>query len=1661
MRNILLLLLVALAGLNANAQKYGNEWIDYSAKHYKFKLVTEGLHRISQSTLVNNGIPAETLIGSQFRLFRNGVEVPIYVSTNDLFGFADFIEFYGRPNDGLLETELYLTPFFQPNDNASNFTDSSTYFLAITNNSLGKKMEPKSFTLENLPAKEVFYWHESRIQNVRSFYAGENPNQPLDYVFDSNFDVGEGFGSIPFVPTSGTVSYNLPTSNAYRTGPQEAKLTGSMGYINNSTKHDVTLTVRNSIFKLTSNRANLEKFNYNIPLSDISNPNTAVRFLASVPNERNTVFFVQISYPRTFAFDNLSKFHFGVEAPNRSYVEITNFNTKSTQPIIYDFKNNKRYLGVVENNIVKCVFEDESNPKDSLYISAQTEAEIVSVTQMTPVVFDDLTNVNRQGNYLIISHKSLLDDGQGQNYVEQYRSYRESVAGGENVAKVYYIDDIENQFGYGISLFSPAIRNFINYAVDKFQPKAEQVFLIGKGFAYNTLRFDTTLQKRCLIPTYGNPASDILLSTRSVNNTTPQVGIGRLSVTVPSQIKAYLDKVVEYEALQKSDDPAGQTIENKEWVKNILHLGGGNFLDEQVAFARYLSNYQRIIEGPSFGGKVSSIFKNITDPVQVAQSLFLDSLISNGLSLITFFGHSSTSTVDFNLEPESFKNPGKYPMMLTNGCFVGNIFENYNSYSERFVLTPNKCAIGYIAPMTFAAAFALNTYGNNFYNRMGVTHYNQPIGNILKTTAADVFTSSLLVDRVLGQQMIYHGDPAVKVNSYTKPDYIITEKSIVFNPEQINASVDSFQLKVIVKNIGKAINTNYEVTVERLLPTGELETYSQVVPAAFYVDTVIFNIKTDNLSGLGQNSFKIKVDAADEIEEYSELNNEVNINKFFITDDVLPILPPEFGIVNTAPLDLYLSTANPLKESRRYVIQIDTTEFFNSQLLVTERKTQAGGVLNVKPSINLIPGKVYYWRGSLDSLYGNPLSWNTSSFLYDPTLSEGWNQSHYFQYLDNKFNTMSLPENRVFKFSDNIRTVKVINGTNAVGVNSRVLFLDNTLIARNAFDRKGFLFFVYDINTGKNLTTYQIGESGYGEYGNTIRTRLTEVKIIEFNTTNQRDRYSCYFFLKNTVPKDAIVCGYSFGNPEYTKWANDDSTVYGGETLFDAFEDLGVTNIRQLTEGKPFVFYLQNENLNFPVAQIEKEANEIIDTTFIFSGNWNKGSMTSPIIGPSTGWNIAAHLFNSLEQPKDQVDYDLYGLSKDGQRTLLFPDFQSGADISSIDDKVYPYIQLEMNARDDSNSTAPQLQYWRVIYQQAPEAAINPQLYFAKGADTLERGQTYKLGVAFQNITSKDMDSVLVKFTVKDATNKTEVYYKRFPVLPGNQFIKIDFEYTFNNEGNYGMNTIIVEANPDEDQPELKHFNNFAFYNVFVRKDIYNPLLDVTFDGRHITDGEIISPQPEILIRLKDENKFLALTDTSAFNIFLTKPNSTTAELLDPRGSEFSFVPADPDKVAEINEAKLYYRPQLPEDGIYELRVQGADRSKNDAGKYDYRIKFEINRKPAISNVLNYPNPFSTATQFVFTLTGTEIPEDIKIQIMTVSGKVVKEITRAELGNLNIGTNITSYKWDGTDTYGDRLANGLYLYRVVAKLNGKSLDMLEGSADKYFKKGFGKMYLVR
>jgi hypothetical protein len=463
------------------------------------------------------------------------------------------------------------------------------------------------------------------------------------------------------------------------------------------------------------------------------------------------------------------------------------------------------------------------------------------------------------------------------------------------------------------------------------------------------------------------------------------------------------------------------------------------------------------------------------------------------------------------------------------------------------------------------------------------------------------------------------------------------------------------------------------------------------------------------------------------------------------------------------------------------------------------------------------------------------------------------------------------------------------------------------------------------------------------------------------------------------------------------------------------------------------------------------------------------GRITSPTFGPARQWKELRWRGEALETAAgDNPRVDVIGIKPDGSVDTVIHQLtlnQQTVDISSIDAAQYPMLQLYMRNSDHVNNTPYQLKYWRVNYVPVPEGAIAPNLYFQM-KDTVDVAEPVDLKIAFKNISDVAFDSIKVKMIVTDRNNVqhllpvtkhrplqvNDTLYIRFPI-DTRQFV--------------GSNYLYVEANPDNDQPEQYHFNNFAYRPFYVRGDTLNPLLDVTFDNVHILNNDIVSARPNIVIKLKDESKWYLLDDQSKLTVKLKSFPKDTSDLGGTReysfdGDTLQFVPASSAPNGD-NTATAIFRPDL-KDRKYELIVSGADMSENKTGNMEYRVTFEVIQKPMISNLLNYPNPFTTSTAFVFTLTGTEVPQNMKIQILTITGKVVREITKEELGPIHIGRNITEFKWDGTDQYGQKLANGVYLYRVITNLNGQSLEKYTSrydDTDKYFNTGYGKMYLMR
>lgn len=1715
------LLFIFLSGsLFANAQSYNNEWIDHSKTYYKFKISVTGLYRINHAALTNLGI--QSTAAEQFQLWRNGKEIPLFTTKQTgVFTNTDYIEFWGEMNDGKPDLPLYRVPEYQLNDKWSLETDTAAFFLTV-NNGANKRLVPATNVLPSVIPAEPYFIH-----TAGKYYKDKyNPGYGAvvgDLIYSSSYDQGEGWTSTDistFASRTSNTTYNV----TYGVGPAVtfSNLFTSPGGPPAKIKIAVSGNSLNARrYKMTMNGDSVigdvvDYFDHSLdstefPLAQLNSNNAEFRVtnLATVscPDivpgdiiqpcgvDRMVVHKIELKYARLFNFGGANNFLFEL-APNPAgnYLEIAGFNHGGVAPVFYDFTNGRRYIGDISDpSLVKVVLEPSSVLR-SLLLVTQSAAYPVAVTNFQQRNFVNYAQPAQQGDFLIISHPALMIGTGGSTPVDDYRAYRSSSTGGNYNAKIYQIDQLIDQFGYGIKMHPVSVRNFLRWARNTYTSPVKDVFLIGKGLHYVHNHFyqgNADFHKLSFIPTWGIPASDNLLAADPGTDERPKVPIGRLSVVNADEVAVYLTKVKQYEQQLATSSPL---IADRAWMKNVIHATGAGDVQLQEILDAYMEKYKRIISDTFYGGNVHSFSKTSSDPVEQTSNQRLQTLFTEGVSMITYFGHSSASTLEYNLDdPMNYNNPQKYPLFLLLGCNAGN-FYNFNlsrlstkeTISEKYILAPERGGIASFASTHLGIVHYLDIYNTRNYNALAKTKYGHTFGEIMNEAITQTFNFTSQNDfyaRLQCEQTTLHGDPAIKMYHFAKPDYAIEEQLIKISPGFISIAEDSFKVNASVMNIGKAINDSTVIELKRTYPNLITEVIARrTIRGIRFLDSLIFSIPIVATRDKGLNKITVTIDPDNKTDELYETNNSITKDVFIFEDELRPVYPYNYSIVNNQSIKFRASTADVFSSMKQYKFEIDTTTLFNSSLRVERTVSSTGGVIEFTSGITYTNNTVYYWRVAAVPASG-PVKWNVFSFVYLSNTSDGFNQSHYFQHTESSLNNMLLLPDRTWGFDSTFQNLFARNTIFPEGGVQQAEFtvsVNGSAYIGGGCNYHAVIFNVFNPKTFLPIPNNFSGPGGAGLYGSLPQTCGDRKEYnFEFSYLTPAARTTMMNFMENVVQNGYYVVARlnipssSPVPPQYPDIWRKDTLVHGsGKSLWHSFVNQGFDILDSFNRPRTWIFVYQKNNPgNFtPKYTIAQTIFDKLSLDANMRTSDTVGVITSPQFGRAKKWKTLELKGSILPDPSgasDSARISVIGVTPQGIESLLIDNLDvaiQNHDISTIDADEYPYLRLRLFSRDKVNYTPYNLEYWRILYDPSPEGAIAPNIFF-QYKDTVDIGEPVDFKVAFKNVSHVPFDSLKVKLVITDRNNVQNIIplSKRKPLtINGTPGDTVHLSAKILTTNLPGINTLFIEANPDDDQPEQFHFNNFAFRNFYVKPDSLNPLLDVTFDGVHILNRDIVSSKPDIIVKLKDEAKWMVLDDTSLLTLHVRYPNGTSRRFYF-NSDTLNFTAAgqapNPDNTATIN-----FKPYFVEDGEYEMIISGKDRSGNDAGAIEYRVIFEVINKPMISNMLNYPNPFTSSTAFVFTITGSEVPQNIKIEIMTITGKIVREITKHELGPLHIGRNITEFKWDGTDQFGQKLANGIYLYRVVTNLNGKTLDKYKSendNTDKYFNKGYGKMYLMR
>ncbi len=1174
----------------------------------------------------------------------------------------------------------------------------------------------------------------------------------------------------------------------------------------------------------------------------------------------------------------------------------------------------------------------------------------------------------------------------------------------------------------------------------------------------------------------------------------PLIPIGRLAATSNNDVLTYLDKIIEYELEQEST--SSYTIENKLWQKEILHFGGGSNSFEHTLFQSYLNNYKNQLEGTLFGGNVKSYFKTTSDPINPVSLSEVTERINDGVSFMTFFGHASASNgFDSNVDnPNNWDNKGKYPIVIGNSCLTGNIHEpSVYSTSQEYVLIEDRGSIAFMANVNAGYPNGLNQFSNQLMSQISKTNYGATIGeqHQMANAVLSQVPSSFSLRTTLGQ-MTLHGDPALKPNHHEHPEILVENAGFYLTPDDLDLTVDSIDLHLVLYNLGRSVTDTFQIEFIRHFPNnGGDSSYFIQVPELNYIDTVSVRIPFYANSGVGINRFEVNVDIPNFVEEqYDESqNNRLEKSFVFDIDAIQPIWPYNFAVIPNDTVSLKASTINPFATYHSYKFEIDTTDLFNSPFLKHSVVASLGGVISVEPKawfnqnesptdLQFEDSTVYFWRVSIDEP-GN-YNWREFSFQYIKGKT-GWGQDHFFQFKNNDFDFLTHNRTgRVIEFDENPQILQCQVQGNAVSATQS----GNTLYNIAGIGDENYcnttpklLVAVIDPITLKPWGT-RSNSNGFIEnpdhnFGNAndmngpsnCRPRVERFFAFEQNDPVQLSSFEN--MLQTEIPDSFYVLIYTARFLNYAQWDIHSSQIY------NVFQNIGFDSVAVNKPSVPFIGFYQQGNPNYVKEVYGSSLTEFITLNDTLVGLTSNAFQTTHTIGPSNGWESIYWDQSTLDNSnEDSTRLKLYGLNYSGFKALILDTIFTMNDSiinleSLINHQDYPMIQLQAQLLDQTNGTPAQINRWHVLYEPIPEAAITSTNGYYITQDSLQEGDKIVAQFDIKNISDYPMDSLLVNYWIERSNHQLMplVYPRQDSLRVGST---LQDTITVPTNSLMALNSLWIEVNPYNnnqvlDQPEMYHFNNIGQIPFKVVNDNENPILQVSFDNRFILNGDLVSPNSEVVISLKDENPFLLLdseADTSLFGIYLTTPNGIQKRLnFNNSDGEpiLEWIPAS----ANSRKFQIIYKADFEEDGTYRLLVQGADKSGNISGDFGYDVEFEVEHESSITNLMNYPNPFSTQTQFVFTLTGSDIPDEFNIQILTVTGKLVRTITRDELGPIYIGRNITEYRWDGRDEFGDQLANGVYLYRVKTAINGESIDLRESGADAYITKGFGKMYLLR
>jgi len=1550
-------------------------WIGYSNQFYKLAVVEDGIHVITFDDLVSYGIDPVNINPKSIQIFWKGIEQPIYINGEaDLrFDTGDYIEFWCEKNYG---SEDYRE-IVGITEDYKNYMDRycDTTFVWLTyglNNGIRAELVFDELNTTDTVSSGLVKLHLEDDQRLW-YYDAETPRTQLpDWqehkVWTWQTIGSSGYRTINFetpeiVPNTNVTAITRLISQASDGNSNAHKQGHSIngGSIIDTVTYDYKETV-NLMSEFSSSLLNAGQ-NY-IRVHGLP---------AESGFQQSLIDWIDVEYLRNnngLDEELLIRIPDTVTTAQRSIkideVNITDFSIFKVKPAIKKITNHS----FSQTEPATIYFTDKVSGGDEYYFVSHRKRQ-------NPVLkkkhsFENLRHSAHQADYIIITSKC---------FAYAAGSYRNEIQNNYDVkVEIVFVEDIYDEFNYGY-MSAESIKEFLKAAHDYWQSPAPSYLLIMGDANYDYKDKWTPVpdvRKKNFVPGYGFPVSDPWYAVWDTGSVAiPQMFVGRIPATSHEEMYSYVTKHRDYLL-----EPYGV------WNKRFLFFSGGNPSKPSELEQIYEVNQEimtQIAQTPQIGGYGKHFYKTI-DPVTNFGPYSLDEVeneIDEGGIIISYVGHSGTQTWDngiTSVEQLSNKYRDRFPLISDFGCSTGKFAEpDIDAFGELFVRdVEDGKAIAYLGNSSWGFLSTSLRFPKIFYDlilqqgvhSIGEAHLLAKIEQMSEYGINDV-------NKVFTYNNLLFGDPILSLRLPEKSNFVLNDNSIEIIESDLNETLNEVNLQVLLFNYGicSADSVNIEINIS--LNGAVLENRMIKTPPLLYSDTLIVSVPVQNMPG--EYCVSLSVDPNNIIDEINEDDNSASIGFTIHSVSLRPLIVDNL-FNNYFRIVKLLNPINaPTENVERIKIQLDTTESF---ITPTELYVELDTLFTEVEFPPAEIGKRYWWRGKLDCQ------------------SSSWSVPYSSKYEPDKFEWLAdEPLNGCGIVCDNV----VFDSTNSGW--------------RLQSDEKSLTI----LSAGQSAGSFVSVEYEGNEY--LPNTYFWGLATAEIDTVTYEPSNPKYFVYPSSTSAPALI-DYINSLPDGAMLAMtvcDDGAqsvlgYSGGTPVREAIKTLGSSLIDDVRYRESWCMLGKKGAAAGSVPESYKplfEGTARIDVTKIARAD--SGSITFPMIGPVAEWDSSA------------VDYSLPGGSQLKVYPIVYdnsftPDtleelslLNNVTPLQTLDAETFPYIKIVGKFFPNEDGESPRINSVSVDVDGSPELGTNYQISYTE-RDTVMEGEDpyFYYGVSNMGTTQIDSLKIHIEFVKADGTKE----------MWGDQFIESlqpgETENLTNHFGTIttaGQRYFNFNIDPDDEIKEIYSDNNNYSIPFYMKRDTSRPMLEVTFDGINIFDGDFVSPEPEINIKLTSTTR-LSIRDTSSIQLYL---DELPVNYLGNEEEVFY------QKDISNRSFHVDYHPHLS-DGEHSLKIIAKDQSGNYVDSSGVVKQFVVSAEDDIVNLYNYPNPFSSSTHFTFKLTA--IPDELIIKIFTLAGRLVKEITL--LGD-ELKLDFNKIYWDSKDEDGDKLGNGVYLYKVIMK----------------------------